>query len=182
MAQNAGRALLTDTLNITGFNGGLAPNVVPSEVSANIDCRLLPGTRPDVMLARLRALVPDPNVRFDVLQATEANESPTDDSFYRALVRHAVNGRTDAVAGPALSIGFTDSLLLRPLGVHAYGFAPFEVTVEEAETQHGNNERVSVANLRDGLRILLGAVVEVTAVHPDAPLTGAVSTASPWGN
>ncbi len=172
-AQNAGKALLTDTIHVTGFNGGLAPNVVPSEVSANLDCRLLPGTTPDAMLARLRALVPDPNVRFEVLQEATANESPTDDTLYRALARHAVAGRTDAVAGPALSIGFTDSLHLRPLGVHAYGLAPFEVTVDEAQTQHGHGERVSVANIRNGLRILLGAVVEVSAVNPTNPMVGA---------
>ncbi len=171
--QNAGRALLTDTIHVTGFNGGLAPNVVPSEVSANLDCRLLPGTSPDAMLARLQALVPDPNIRFEVLQKSDANESPIDDPFYRALARHAVAGRTDAVAGPALSIGFTDSLLLRPLGVRAYGLAPFEVTVEQAETQHGHGEHVSVENLRNGLRILLGAVVEVAAADPAAPLANA---------
>lgn len=167
--QNAGRALLTDTIHVTGFNGGLAPNVVPSEVSANLDCRLLPGTTPDAMLARLRELVPDPDIRFDVLQRSDANESPTDDPFYRALARHAVGDRTDAVAGPALSPGFTDSLLLRPLGVRAYGLAPFEVTVEQAETQHGHGEHVSVENLRNGLRVLLGAVIEVSALNPAEP-------------
>jgi carboxypeptidase PM20D1 len=178
LAQNAGRALLTDTINVTGFNGGLAPNVVPSEVSANLDCRLLPGTTPEAMLARLRTLVPDPLVRFDVLDASLANESPVDDPFYRALARHVVGDRTDAVAGPALSPGFTDSLLLRPLGVHAYGLAPFEVTIEQAETQHGHGEHVSVENLRNGLRTVLGAVIEVAAVDPKHPVP-AVATPVP---
>lgn len=166
MAESGGRALLTDTINITGFNGGLEPNVVPSEVSANLDCRLLPGTTPADMLLRLRAIVPDEHVRFEVIDEADASESPTDDPFFRALARHAVAGRTDAVAGPALSVGFTDSLLLRPLGVRAYGLAPFEVTVEEAETMHGHGERVSVANLRRGLQVVLGAVLEVSAADP----------------
>jgi acetylornithine deacetylase/succinyl-diaminopimelate desuccinylase-like protein len=172
MAQNGGRALVTDTLNVTGFSGARAPNVVPSEVSANLDCRLLPGTKPAEMLERIRALVNDPAVRFDVLAEAEANGSPTDDPFYRALASHAVAGRTDAVAGPALSVGFTDSLLLRPLGVHAYGFSPFEVTLEDAERQHGHGENVPVAALGDGLRILLGAVIEVSAVDPERPVPG----------
>lgn len=168
--ENAGRALLTDTIHVTGFFGGLEVNVVPSEVSANLDCRLLPGTSPDAMLARLQALVPDPNIRFEVLDRSDANESPTDDPFYRALARHSVAGRTDAVAGPTLSPGFTDSLLLRPLGVRAYGLSPFEVTIDEAATQHGHGEHVSVENVRNGLRIVLGAVVEVSAVDPANPL------------
>ncbi len=153
--------LITDTVHVTGFGGALQNNVVPGESWANLDCRLLPGTTPEAMLARLRALVKDPNVRFEVQQTALANESPTDDSFYRALARRAVAGRADAVSGPILSIGFTDSLLLRPLGVHAYGLAPFEVTQEEAATMHGDDERVSVANVRRGLEIVLGATWDV---------------------
>lgn len=171
MKESGGRALLTDTINITGFSGGQQPNVVPSEVSANLDCRLLPGTTPDDMLAKLTRIVDDDHVRFDVIARADANESPVDDPFYRALARHVVNGRTDAVAGPTLSPGFTDSLLLRPLGVRAYGLAPFDVTVDEAATMHGHNERVSVTNLRDGLRTVLSAVLEVSAKDPwDAAL------------
>lgn len=168
MADPATRAELTDTINLTGYAGGSSPNVVPTEANATLDCRLLPGTTPDAMLARLRALVPDPAVRFELLQGRDSNESPTDDSLYRALARHAVldtDGavRTDAAAGPVLSVGFTDSLILRPLGVHAYGFVPFTIPMDDATTMHGHGERVSLDNLRDGLRILYGAVLEVAA-------------------
>lgn len=165
MGDPATRAELIDTINLTGYSGGTAPNVVPTEASATLDCRLLPGTTPAAMMARLRALVPDPAVRFELLQGRDSNESPTDDSLYRALAHHAVldaSGavRPDAAAGPVLSVGFTDSLILRPLGVHAYGFVPFAVTMEDAATMHGHGERVSLDNLRDGLRILYGAVRE----------------------
>jgi acetylornithine deacetylase/succinyl-diaminopimelate desuccinylase-like protein len=92
-----------------------------------------------------------------------SNESPTDDSLYRSLAARAVEGRTDAAAGPVLSPGFTDSIFLRPKGVHAYGFVPFEVTQDEATTMHGHGERVSVENIRNGLRILYRAIADVTA-------------------
>lgn len=166
---SATRAALINTINLTNFAGGSSPNVVPTEASATLDCRLLPGTTPDDMLATLRALVPDPAIRFDLLQGRTANESPTDDSLYRALARHAVTdssgaNRPDAVAGPILSVGFTDSLLLRPKGVHAYGFVPFEISLEEAGSMHGHEERVSVENMRNGLRILYGAILEVSGL------------------
>lgn len=163
MGNPATRAALVDTINITGFGGGKSTNVVPTEAWATLDCRLLPGTTPEAMKALLRELVPDPAVRFEFDSEALSNESPTDDSLYRALVARAVEGRSDAVAGPVLSIGFTDSLYLRPLGVHAYGFVPFVVTVEEAGTMHGHGERVSVENVRDGVRILYNAVVDVAS-------------------
>lgn len=161
MAESGTRAAVTNTVNITGFGGGSSTNVVPTEAWATLDCRLLPGTSPEGMLAQLQAIVDDPAVRFEVEDTAEANFSTADDPLFRALARHAVAGRTDAVAGPLLSVGFTDSLLLRPLGVHAYGFVPFEITLDEAGTMHGHNERVSVQNVQDGLRILYGAIAEV---------------------
>lgn len=163
----ATRAVLINTINLTNYSGGSSPNVVPTEASATLDCRLLPGTTPDDMLATLRALVPDPAIRFELLQGRIANESPTDDSFYRALAAHAVTDasgavRADAASGPVLSVGFTDSLLLRPLGVHAYGFVPFEISLDDANTMHGHGERVSIENMRSGLRVLYSAVLDVS--------------------
>ena len=159
-------AMIHDTINLTGLEGALEPNVVPAAVSAIYDCRLLPGTTPEQMLAELRRLVEqDPNISFEVIQAKEGNGSPWDDPLYRALERHAAGGRDDAAAGPILSIGFTDSIYFRKLGVRAYGLIPFEITGEELATTHGHRERVSTANVRDGLRRLYSAVVDVSC-HP----------------
>jgi len=159
------RAALVDTVNITVLDtGGNQPNVVPTEASASLDIRLLPGTRPEAVIAELQRLTGnDPNIRFERTHYFPTRESPRDDPFYRALARHAVAGRDDAVAGPVLSIGFTDSLFARQRGTRAYGLVPFEVTEEEAKTMHAPNERVSVQNVRRGLRVLLSAVIEVSA-------------------
>jgi carboxypeptidase PM20D1 len=165
MARPGTRAALVDTVNITGLDtGGNQPNVVPSAASALLDCRLLPGTRPEQVIAELQALVGrDPNIRFEQMIYQPSLESPRDDPFYRALARHAVAGRSDAVAGPMLSIGFTDSLFARRKGVRSYGLIPFEITEKEAKTMHGRDERVSERNVREGLRILFSAVLEVSA-------------------
>lgn len=160
------RAAVTDTCQVTGFEGkGSAPNVIPSATSAIMDCRLLPGTTPKAMQAELEALVKDvPGIKFEVVQAFEAAVSEMDDPFFDALARHAVEGRDDAVAGPVISPGYTDSILARAKGARAYGFVPFEVTPEELATFHGRDERVSVKNVHRGLEILFKAVVDVAAV------------------
>lgn len=184
LAQPATRAMLTDTVNLTGFSGARQPNVVPSEVAATLDCRLLPGASPEALLAELRGLVADlPGVRFEVIGMTEANGSPWDDPFFAALAHHLVAGRSDAVAGPFVSVGFTDSIHLRPLGVRAYGIVPFEVRPEEVQTMHGNGERVAVAQVREGLRRLFAAVVDVSAgpggTPPPAPVRAPPSPPPP---
>jgi acetylornithine deacetylase/succinyl-diaminopimelate desuccinylase-like protein len=156
------RAAITNTINLTGLEGSISPNVIPSESVAVLDCRLLPGTKPDEVLQEIKDLIgDDPSISYEIVSEKEANESPRDDPFYLALAKNAVRGRTDAAAGPVISVGYTDSLHVRPVGVHAYGFVPFEVTSEEAATMHGDSERVSTANLAQAVRVLFSSVIDV---------------------
>ncbi len=165
MAKPPTRAGITNTCQVTGFDGkGSAPNVIPSQVTAIIDCRLLPGTTPEMLLAELKELVKDvEGIEFEVSNGDAANESTWEDPFFDALARHAVGTRTDAIAGPVLSPGYTDSLLARPKGARAYGMVPFELSQEELATMHGRNERVSKQNVTKGLEVLFRAVVDVSA-------------------
>ncbi len=154
------RAAITNTCQVTGFDGkGSAPNVIPSEVAAIVDCRVLPGIAPQVVLAELQALVGD-EVTLEVVQAEPATESSWDDPLFEALVRHLTAGRSDVVAGPAISPGFTDSNIARPKGAKAYGLVPFEVDEELLRTMHGKRERVPVKQVKRGLEILFRSVVD----------------------
>lgn len=160
------RAGVTDTCQVTGFEGkSSAPNVIPSASVALMDCRLLPGTTPQAMQAEIEGLVKGlPGIKVERVMGFDAAVSEMDDPFFDALARHAVGTREDAVAGPVISPGSTDSLLARGKGARAYGFVPFEITVEELATMHGRDERVSVKNVHRGLEILFRAVVDVAAL------------------
>ncbi len=165
MSKPTTKAVVTDTCQVTGFEGkGSAPNVIPSETSAIIDCRLLPGTTPEALQKELEELVKGvPGISFEVITAFEAQVSETDDAFFDALARNAVRGHANAVAGPTISPGYTDSVLARKLGTRAYGFVPFEVTQEELATFHGRDERVKVDTIKHGVEILFRAVTDVAA-------------------
>lgn len=166
-ANPAVHASLYDTLHLTGMKGAHEPNVVPSEVSAVYDCRLLPGTTPEVQLERLRKLVKGiDGIELRVIGSAESNGSPVDDPLFRAIAHYATEDRPHAVAGPLLSTGYTDSLVLRPLGVNAYGYLPFTVTDEELAAMHGHGERVPVEEVHEGLRRLFSMVVDVAASQP----------------
>ena len=102
---------------------------------------------------------------LEVVSSLEPNGSGWDDELFAALARNAVRGRADAIAAPVLSTGYTDSLLARPLGTHAYGLIPFEISQEELATMHGRDERVSIANLKRGSEVLFRTVVDVAAAR-----------------
>jgi len=53
---------------------------------------------------------------------------------------------------PSVIPGFTDSHYFREHGIDSYGFVPFVLDEDDEKTVHGVNERVSVENLRDGVR------------------------------
>ncbi len=154
-------AAITDTVHLTGMAGANMPNVVPGAVWALYDCRLLPGTTPAEMVERMEWMVRKvPGITVELLDGFESNRSSVDDPLYARIAHYAVEDRPGHVAGPLLSVGFTDSLYARPLGVHAYGYVPFVVGAVEADSMHGNDERVSVENLREGTRRLYSIVVD----------------------
>ncbi|MCB9663294.1 MAG: M20/M25/M40 family metallo-hydrolase [Alphaproteobacteria bacterium] len=158
------RALITNTINITGFGGAEEPNVIPSRVWAQLDIRMLPGTTSADMMAELHELTDGiDGVSFEVLQDLPAVESPTDDAVYQTLVRRVQLEWPDAAVGPLIMPGTTDSQILRPLGVHAYGLTHFLLTPDELRTMHGHDERIHVDTLATGLRVVLQVVLDLAA-------------------
>jgi acetylornithine deacetylase/succinyl-diaminopimelate desuccinylase-like protein len=53
---------------------------------------------------------------------------------------------------PSLTTGATDLRHFRNLGIPAYGFFPITLPEEEELRMHGVDERISVANLLEGLK------------------------------
>ena len=80
--------------------------------------------------------------------------SPTDTHLYATLEAIMRERFTDAVVVPAVSSGFTDSHFLRDLGIAAYGYTPLLVPVQDQAGVHGNNERISIENVRRGTEIM----------------------------
>ncbi|MBL8912701.1 MAG: M20/M25/M40 family metallo-hydrolase [Archangium sp.] len=166
MANPATRAALTNTCQVTGWEGkGSAPNVIPSKVAAIVDCRVLPNTKPEVFLEELRGLLREDgdDITLEVISSEPASESATDDPLLVALERNLRHGREDIVVGPAISPGFTDSNLARPKGTKAYGLVPFEIDAELLGTMHGKHERLPIKELTRGLEVLYRSVLEVSA-------------------
>ena len=164
---NAGTS---NTINLTGLEGRVAPNVIPSQASAILDIRILPGTTTQEMLHRIESIVDDKRIQLEILSAKEARVSPLHDPVFTALKNASEAALPGAVAGPVISVGFTDSVYLRQKGVHAYGLAPFMMSEEELLGMHGHNERLSMENLALGLRIYWNAILALSLdSSPSAP-------------
>lgn len=165
------RASLHNTVNPTGLIAGDKVNVIPSEATVVLDCRTLPGSTPESLLAELRELI---GQEFDVqiLRAGPPSTAPLDTPMYQKLVEVLERRDPGSKAVPYLTVGFTDSKWLEPLGVKAYGFSPLKLPSDLpfAAMFHGHNERLPVEGFRWGLRTHFEAVVEFVTGQPASRL------------
>lgn len=146
-------ALVRNTITPTVLIASNKTNVIPRTASAELDCRLLPGQDPDRFVRTIKTVIDDPAVVVDVILNFPPSSSPTDTALFATLRAMA---RRDAVPiVPSVLTGFTDSHYFRDKGIASYGFVPFVLDDEEDRREHGLNERLSTANLRDGTRRLI---------------------------
>ena len=61
---------------------------------------------------------------------------------------------------PIVSTGFTDSHFFRDLGITSYGYSPFAFKPQEFAGVHGNDERVSVENIVEGIKTFYKVLVD----------------------
>jgi len=155
--------LLRDTISLTMLAGSEQTNVIPPEAWANLDVRLLPGDDPKEFLGTIRQVVNDPNVSVEPLKADFrlANSSPTDTALYSAIQKVSAQYFPGTPVVPRLESGYTENQRYRPLGINSYGFTPYTSTEEEGSTEHGNDERIRVEEVRRGFRVLYDVVTTV---------------------
>jgi acetylornithine deacetylase/succinyl-diaminopimelate desuccinylase-like protein len=147
-------AYLRNTISLTGLSGSNKTNVIPPMATAEIDFRLLPDTDPAQFLATMQKIVGDTAVHWStILQPKTPLESPIDTDLFRAIERAAKERAPDAFVTTPMQTGATDRPTYRKLGIVTYAIDPF--LTEQAERQkgvHGNNERLSVANVGFGIK------------------------------
>jgi acetylornithine deacetylase/succinyl-diaminopimelate desuccinylase-like protein len=154
--------LLRDTISLTMLGGSEQTNVIPPDAWANLDVRLLPGEDPKAFLASIQKVVDDPNVAVEPLSADfrVANYSPTSTALYQTIRQVSAHYFPGAPVVPRLTSGYTENQRYRPLGINAYGYSPYTATEAEGSTEHGNDERIRVEEVRRGFRVLYDVVTQ----------------------
>ena len=154
--------LLRDTISLTMLGGSGQTNVIPPEAWANLDVRILPGGDPKALLETLRRVVNDPDVTIAPLEPEfrVANYSGTDNVLFAAIKEVSGKYFPGTPVVPHITSGYTENQRYRPLGITAYGFNPYTATEEEGNTEHGNDERIRVEEVRRGPRVLFDVVVK----------------------
>jgi len=154
-------ALTRNTCSITMLTGSGKINVVPPSSSAQLDCRLLPDQDPQAFIEQLSVIINDPAIEIEVIMGFTPAVSTTDTELYRAIQAVSARHFPNSKVVPSVSTGFTDSHFFRDLDIIAYGYGADVLTPDEANRIHGNDERISVQNVRRGLQMVFEVVQEV---------------------
>jgi acetylornithine deacetylase/succinyl-diaminopimelate desuccinylase-like protein len=152
------RALLHDTIAITRITGGSAINVIPTNASADLDIRLLPDETTEPMVTKVKETLPGGGELQVLLAGQPVPESSSDTELFRVVSAAMKKAEPGSLAGAVVGAGTSDSRYFRAKGIVAYGIAPFKVNYYDADTVHGNDERIRARFFSEGVRLMRSIV------------------------
>ncbi|MCB8925699.1 MAG: M20/M25/M40 family metallo-hydrolase [Ardenticatenaceae bacterium] len=143
-------ALLRHTVSPTIVRGGYKNNVIPTEVSLELDGRILPGYQPQHLIQELRQLLGD-DFEIEVLFYDPGPPAPNM-ALFDTLAGILQRADPDGVPIPLIVPGVTDARHFARLGIQTYGFIPMQLPPDFnfTATIHAADERIPAAALDFG--------------------------------
>jgi acetylornithine deacetylase/succinyl-diaminopimelate desuccinylase-like protein len=138
------------TITPTMVDAGVKSNSIPDRCHVICDVRSLPGQDDRYLRQELEEITSGLGVDIEIDYMAVSNASPADSEFVDQCGQALSLGLGGAPfrLAPALTVGFTDSRFLRPLGTQVYGFNPHHPDAEPQRTGvHGNNEFLEIDSL-----------------------------------
>ncbi len=147
------KGVIRNSANPTMLDAGYKVNVIPGTAEAHVDGRFLPGFREEFLETIDKLL--GPKISREFVSFGDGVASPTEglfDDLCSALVAEDPAGRPV----PYVMTGGTDAKSFATLGIRGYGFAPLMLDpgLDYFGMFHGVDERVPVAGLEFGVRVL----------------------------
>lgn len=147
-------ATLQNTSNPSMLEAGYKVNVIPTEASAHIDGRFLPGYEAEFD-ETIRTLV-SANIDIEVVNSDIAIEAPFETATFDLMAKVLRDADPGARAVPYMISGGTDAKALTRLGIDCYGFSPLQMPADLDYWRlfHGVDERVPIDGLQFGVKVL----------------------------
>ena len=146
-------AMIRTTGVTTIINGGTKENVIPSEVNAKINFRLLPGDSSVSVIRKVKELIGDERISISIIGLVEeASKVSSVKSGGFTLLSTAINKIfPDAVVAPSLLIAQTDSRHFKNVTENIYRFMPVRMDDKILDSMHGNNEKIGIHEFMESI-------------------------------
>ena len=144
----SGDALLRTTIAPTLIEGGVSETVLPTQATAKINLRLLPGDSIESSLDFLQRSINDPRVSLTPLnKPREASPvSDIDSDAFRVLQTTIHQVLPDVFVAPFVLVGSTDTIHYTDLCQNIFRFIPTRLSDRDTQRFHGIDERIAKDN------------------------------------
>lgn len=153
----------------TIIDAGFRKNVIPSEATAVLDIRMLPGEDVAGFYSELAAVIDNPAIEIvpEDIYRPAAPPSPIDNEMFQVIEAVSERLYPQSTTLPIMATGATDMSQLRAKGTPSYGIGPAR-TLEEINSRfgaHSDDERVSEDSLQEMVRFLWNIVIDIGAAE-----------------
>jgi len=151
----------------TIIDAGFRRNVIPSEATAMLDIRMLPGEDVDGFYRELASIIDNPAIEIvpEDIYRPAAPPSEIDNEMFQVIEAVSERLYPQSTTLPIMATGATDMSQLRAKGTPAYGIGPAR-TLEEINSRfgsHSDDERVSEESLQELVRFLWNIIIDIGA-------------------
>lgn len=150
-----------NSISMRNFQLGQRSNVIPAQVEALLECKVLPYTSTEEIRAFLDRVLEGCQVSYEIESYEDGFESNFDNSRLRELIGQIQDSCTrsgfDGQMLPMLALGRTDGRFFAGGSAMVYGFSPltmgdaFDIILPKV---HGNDESILEDSFRFGCRVL----------------------------
>ncbi len=156
-ASHAMNPMFRNTVSPTIVSASDKINVIPGQVTVDLDGRMLPGLQPAQLVAEVQAIV-GPDVQIDILKADPPARANADLSQFDLLtnVLNDLSGN-DGTPIPYLLPAVSDGRFFERLGIQNYGFTPMQTPkgFPFSALPHAADERIPVGAVEFGTAAVL---------------------------
>jgi acetylornithine deacetylase/succinyl-diaminopimelate desuccinylase-like protein len=143
-------ATLRTTCVATMLDGGHAVNALPQTAGATVNCRVMPDTKPEEVIGKLKQVIGDEQVSVKPLgDVVVGPPSPLRPDLFKATSRITDTMWPGTLTVPTMVMGATDGLYLRRAGIPTYGIQGIFIERDDFRA-HGQDERVGVQEFYEG--------------------------------
>jgi acetylornithine deacetylase/succinyl-diaminopimelate desuccinylase-like protein len=150
--------LVRNTVSPTVLHASDKVNVIPAQIELGLDGRLLPGLKPEVMLAEVRQLLG----KDAEIEIAYTNPGPAEANMGLFTTLSGILTEADPQGKPIpfVMMGVTDARLLSRLGIQTYGFTPLKLPANYnfMQAAHAADERVPVDAIDFGVQAIYKAI------------------------
>jgi len=153
-ASNSGNATIRTTTALTIFKSGLKDNVLPSNASATVNFRLLPGETADEIISHIEKTINDPRIKIKKVGYTNeaASVSDINSEGFKQIEKSIKQIFKNTLTAPSLLVGATDQKHYSKISANLFRFLPIILEAEDLKRIHGVNEKISIDNFKDIIR------------------------------